>query len=114
MLYISAVIAVLRVVTVTVTAAQDDCISVKDGSEDMLFERITCSGLGLVIGSIGSSRVNNITFRDCYLPYTVKGVYMKTRWSDSGPVGAAASISNILYENLVMDSPEQYAIWIGQ
>jgi polygalacturonase len=52
---------------------QDDCISVKDDSNNMLFERITCSGMGLVIGSIGSSIVNNITFRDCYLPSTIKG-----------------------------------------
>ena len=51
---------------------QDDCISVKDGSEDMLFERISASGLGLVIGSIGASRVNNITFRDCQMPNTFK------------------------------------------
>jgi hypothetical protein len=92
---------------------QDDCISVKDGSEDMLFERITCSGLGLVVGSIGSSRVNNITFRDSYMPNTFKGIYMKTRWSDSGPIGDAASISNVLYENITMDNPEQYAVWIG-
>ena len=42
---------------------QDDCIAVKDGSNDMLFERIEASGIGLTIGSIGSSRNNNITFR---------------------------------------------------
>ena len=36
---------------------QDDCISVKDGSQNMFFERISCSGVGLVIGSIGSSVV---------------------------------------------------------
>ena len=36
---------------------QDDCISVKDGSQNMLFERISCSGVGLVIGSIGASVV---------------------------------------------------------
>ena len=92
---------------------QDDCISVKDGSEDMLFERISCSGLGLVIGSIGGSKVRNITFRDSYMPSTVKGIYMKTRWSDSGAVGDSASISDILYENITIDSPQQYAIWIG-
>jgi len=95
---------------------QDDCIAVKDdpnGSYDMLFERISCSGLGLVIGSIGGSMVNNITFRDSHMPSTVKGIYMKTRWSDSGPVGTAASVSNILYENIVIDDAQQFAIWIG-
>ena len=92
---------------------QDDCISVKDGSQHMLFERISCSGLGLVIGSIGSSIVHNITFRDSVLPNTVKGIYMKTRWRDDGPVGKNASITDITYENLVMDNPQQFAIWIG-
>jgi hypothetical protein len=92
---------------------QDDCIAVKDGSINMLFERISCSGLGLVIGSIGSSKVQNITFRDSVLPYTVKGIYMKTRWSDEGPIGDAASISDILYQNITMEAPEQYPIWIG-
>eukprot|EP01052_Picozoa_sp_SAG31_P046484 SAG31_NODE_8911_length_1364_cov_8.283004_2_plen_237_part_00 len=38
---------------------QDDCIAVKDGSRDMLFERIEASGVGLTIGSIGGSRNNN-------------------------------------------------------
>ncbi len=42
---------------------QDDCIAVKDGSSDMLFERITASGLNLTVGSIGGSSVRNITFR---------------------------------------------------
>ena len=91
----------------------DDCIAVKDGSENMLFERINASGLGLVIGSIGGSTVRNITFRDCNMHHTFKGIYLKTRWSDSGPVGTAASISDVLYENIYMDSPEQWAIWMG-
>ena len=101
---------------------QDDCIAVKvlllmlknyqkrkskgpfqDGSENMLFERITASGvsvhlellfffgklskpwtnssyqIGLTIGSIGSSVVNNITFRchfNCFLGAFVKLVCM--------------------------------------
>jgi len=91
----------------------DDCISVKDGSEDMLFERISASGLGLVIGSIGQTRVNNITFRDSVLHHTFKGIYMKTRWYDVGPIGETAMISNILYENITIDEPEQWGIWIG-
>lgn len=84
----------------------DDCIAVKDGSENMLFERINASGLGLVIGSIGNSRVNNITFRDSVMYSTFKGIYMKTRWYDGGAVGEASMISNILYENITMYSPQ--------
>lgn len=97
---------------------QDDCVAVKDGSSNMLIERVTCSGLGLVIGSIGDSQVSNITFRDCYMPNTFKGIYMKVRWSDAAPKDmntdpTAAYIRDVTYENIVMDNPEQFAIWIG-
>ena len=54
----------------------------------------------------GGTVVRNITFRDCYMHKTVKGIYMKFR-RDGG------EISNILYENIVMDAPQQDAIWIG-
>jgi hypothetical protein len=92
----------------------DDCVCVKDGSKHMLFERITASGLGLVVGSIGSSVVHNITFRDSVMHKTVKGIYMKTRWSDEPPPGEdVASITNVLYENITMYEPQQFAIWIG-
>ena len=90
----------------------DDCIAVKDGSENMLFERINASGLGLVIGSIGNSIVNNITFRDSVMPNTFKGIYLKTRWFDAIQ-SSTARISNILYENITIDNSEQWAIWIG-
>ncbi len=72
---------------------QDDTIAVKDDSRDMLFERITASGVGLTIGSIGSSRVKNVTFRDCYMPNTLKGIYMKFR-ADGG------TIEDVTYENI--------------
>jgi len=86
--------------------AQDDCIAVKDTSENMLFERITASGVGLTIGSIGTSVVNNITFRDSYMHHTFKGIYTKFR-GDNG------RISNVLFENIYIEAPEQWAIWIG-
>lgn len=87
---------------------QDDCIAVKEDAQHMLFERINASGLGLTIGSIGSKTVNNITFRDAYMHNTYKGIYMK--FQDASSPG---SISNITYENIVIDNPEQWAIWIG-
>jgi len=86
---------------------QDDCIAVKDGSEDMLFERITASGVGLTIGSIGGGNsVRNITFRDSVMPNTYKGIYLKFR--DSG-----GSISDVTFENIRIENPEQWPIWIG-
>ncbi len=84
---------------------QDDCIAVKDGSENMLFERIHASGLGLVIGSIGDSVVRNITFRDSYMHKTYKGIYAKFRGS--------GLIQDVTWENVVMYEPEQWPIWIG-
>jgi hypothetical protein len=94
---------------------QDDCVSVKDNSRDMLIERVTCSGVGLVIGSIGDSVVRNITFRDSVMPNTFKGIYLKTRWAEDAvsPKPGSAQIRDILYENITMYNPEQYAIWIG-
>ena len=62
---------------------QDDCVCIKDGSENMLIERVNASGLGFTIGSIGGSTVRNITFRDCRMHKTVKGIYMKFRDGDT-------------------------------
>lgn len=85
---------------------QDDTIAVKDDSQNMLFERINASGVGLTIGSIGASTVRNITFRDCYMPNSYKGIYLKFR-SDGG------LIEDVTFENIVIDSPSQWPIWIG-
>jgi len=84
----------------------DDCIAVKDDSENMLFERINASGVGLTIGSIGNSVVRNITFRDSTMHKTDKGIYLKFR-------GDGGSISDILYENIYMEEPTGTPIWIG-
>ena len=86
---------------------QDDCVSVKDGSQNMLIERIHASGLGLTVGSIGHSHNRNITFRDIYMHKTYKGIYMKFRNLDNGGI-----MEDVLYENIVMVEPEQWAIWI--
>jgi polygalacturonase len=96
--------------------SQDDVISVKGNgygdrvSSNMLFERINGTGLGFVIGSIRDSAVRNITFRDSYLHKSIKGIYMKFRRNDNYEGGV---IENITYENITMESPQQFAIWIG-
>ena len=102
----------------------DDCIAVKqqDGnsiwsncSENMLFERINASGLGLTIGSIGAtsahSCVRNITFKDSVMVNTVKGIYLKSR--PSGPGKNSGEITNVTYQNITIITPTQWAIWIG-
>jgi len=90
---------------------QDDAIAVKDGSSDMLFERVTASGVGLTVGSIGCSKVENITFRDCYMYDTYKGIYLKFR--DCSTEGECGTIKNVTYENIRIVRPTQWAIWIG-
>jgi len=90
---------------------QDDSFCVKGSSENMLFERVNASGFGLTIGSIGGGDVvRNITFRDAYMHRTVKGIYMKFNQHADEKLG---TMTDVLYENIVMDEPEQYAIWIG-
>ena len=84
---------------------QDDCFDVK-GGQNMLIENVEASGFGLTIGSIGASTVQNITFRNAHMHHTQKGIYMKFR-------GDGGVIKNVTYENIVMDAPEGYAIWIG-
>jgi len=87
---------------------QDDCFCVKDGSENMLFENINASGVGLTIGSISGSTVRNITFRNVHMHHTYKGIYMKFRAGDKPGL-----IADVLYENIYMEAPEQWPIWIG-
>lgn len=77
----------------------------QDDSRDMLFERIRASGLGLTIGSIGGSTVRNITFRDVVMPDTYKGIYLKFR----GP----GLVEDVLFENVTIERPEQWALWMG-
>jgi polygalacturonase len=101
----------------------DDCIAVKQQdsgsihspcSENMLFERINASGVGLTIGSVGASSdhscVRNITFRNCTMYNTFKGIYLKSRPADEGDTG---EITDILYENIQINNASQWAIWIG-
>lgn len=100
---------------------QDDCIAVKDNyfepyvSADMVFERVNCSGFGLVVGSIGGTHVRNITFRDSYMHKSVKGIYLKFRrpepfWAENHRVG---SMSDISFHDISMEAPLQWPIWIG-
>ncbi|GMH78956.1 hypothetical protein TrST_g4445 [Triparma strigata] len=103
---------------------QDDCFTIvpttasginSQCTENILVENIKASGLGLTIGSIKPTSnhacIKNITFRNAYMSNTFKGVYMKSAASDDPD--ATAEVTDILYENITMDKPEQVPIWIG-
>lgn len=83
---------------------QDDCFDVKDNTRNVLIERVNASGVGLTIGSIAST-VRNVTFRDAHMHHTTKGIYLKFR--------GGGLVTDVTYENIVIDEPEQWAIWIG-
>lgn len=79
----------------------------------MLFERINASGLGFTIGSISGTTVRDIIFRDSYLYRTFKGIYMKFRMPSTSLDSGPGLVENIIYENITMESPIQWPIWIG-
>eukprot|EP00056_Hartaetosiga_gracilis_P006791 m.100842 g.100842 ORF g.100842 m.100842 type:complete len:448 (-) comp12559_c0_seq1:1399-2742(-) len=102
----------------------DDCVAVKalngdniqaQCSENYLIERVNASGVGLTIGSVGASDahtcVRNITFRDSVMHNTFKGIYMKSR--PSGTSTSTGEITDVLYHNITIYNPTQWAIWIG-
>mmetsp|Transcript_2773 Transcript_2773/g.5697 ORF Transcript_2773/g.5697 Transcript_2773/m.5697 type:complete len:451 (-) Transcript_2773:29-1381(-) len=104
---------------------QDDCFTIVPSSsaginaqctENILIENVEASGLGLTVGSIRPTKdhacIKNVTFRNAYMHHTFKGVYMKSAYSNDEP-GISAEITDILYENITMDKPEQVPIWIG-
>lgn len=103
---------------------QDDCFTIqpldKNGhnaqcTENVLVENVNASGLGLTIGAIHPSKahncIRNVTFRNAYMHHTYKGIYIKS--GNSYDPTASGEITNILYEDIYMDEPEQVPVWIG-
>jgi len=92
---------------------QDDTVAIKGYkqfiTENVLVERVHASGVGLSIGSIGNRHIRNITFRDVVMHHSNKGIYMKFRSSAS----KGGIIEDVTYENIVIDQPNSWPIWIG-
>ena len=91
---------------------QDDTFCIKaegpEVTENVLIENVKASGVGLSIGSIGKGSVRNVTFRNVVMHHSSKGIYVKFR--ESGEYGA---IEDVTYENIHIEKPESWAIWIG-
>jgi polygalacturonase len=103
---------------------QDDCFTIQPMdaaghnarcTENVLIERVNASGLGLTVGAVRPTPhhncVRNVTFRHARMHHTYKGIYIKSQHSTEA--NASAEITNILYENIVMEQPEQVPVWIG-
>ncbi|KAJ5741041.1 hypothetical protein N7493_000913 [Penicillium malachiteum] len=90
---------------------QDDCVAITSGN-NMTVSGMTCEGShGLSIGSIGGKSNNNVTnihFADSLLINTQAGARIKTNYNYTG------FISNITYENIVLQNITQYGIDIQQ
>ena len=105
----------------------DDSIAVKPMSasggeglalnctENVLIENMHLTGFGASIGSVSPHKdhncVRNVTFRNISMPGTGKGVYIKSNPTCDGV--STAEITNILYEDIFMDKPIWWPIWIG-
>jgi len=78
---------------------------------NVLIENVQASGVGLSVGSISARTVENITFRNVHMHHTSKGVYIKFNAKAAQSPGGV--IRNVTYENIYIDKPESWPIWIG-
>ena len=83
-------------------------------TEDILVENCEVTfGVGMTIGSVppndNHACIRNVTFRDIKFNKPLKGIYIKTNPGDHGD----GEINHITYENIVMDTPIWWGIYIG-
>ncbi|XP_062005466.1 polygalacturonase-like [Rosa rugosa] len=88
-------------ITTSIIATGDDCISIVSGSEKVQAMNITCGpGHGISIGSLGSGKseayVSDVALDGAKLIGTTNGVRIKT-WQ-----GGSGSANNITFENIEM------------
>ncbi|XP_078169443.1 exopolygalacturonase clone GBGA483-like [Carex rostrata] len=81
----------------------DDCISIGQGSMDILISNVTCGpGHGISIGSLGKypneEDVRGLVVRNSTIINTKNGVRIKT-WQNSP---SSSSATNITFENIIM------------
>ena len=86
-------------------------------TENILIEDTTLIGVGASIGSVpphaDHNCVRNVTFRNISMPNTGKGVYIKSNPSCGREGNVTGEISGITYEDIRIDNPLWWPIWIG-
>ena len=105
----------------------DDAVAVKpSGSKDLrqctknvLVENMKIKyGVGMSVGSVSpkhSECVDDVTFRNIDFKDPFKAIYIKTNPLDDDceTDDCVATISNVLYEDITIDSPVWFAVYIG-
>jgi len=86
-------------------ATGDDCVSLGDGSRNVLVQNVKCGpGHGIAIGSLGKYKeeepVDGITIKGCTLKGTDNGVRIKTWPSTPGTI----TVTNMRFEDITMDN----------
>lgn len=101
----------------------DDTIVAKPGyrgdyqsncTEDLWIEDCDITwGVGMTIGSIAPNYnhacINNVTFKNIRFEDPLKAIYIKPNPGNAG----SGQITNILYEDIVINRPIWWAIYIG-
>ena len=89
------------------TVGQDG--TVYDCTQDLLLENLVLTGFGASVGSVtpgtGNSCVNRVTFRNLSMPYSGKGVYVKSNGNPCTEAGVTAQLTNILFQDVHMYKP---------
>lgn len=100
----------------TVIKTGDDCISIGDGSRQILVEKVTCGpGHGISVGSLGKYQneqpVVGVTVKNCIFKGTQNGVRIKS-WP--GAEATKGEASELHFEGLIMDNVLSSLISIDQ
>ncbi|KAF1981330.1 glycoside hydrolase family 28 protein [Aulographum hederae CBS 113979] len=97
--------------TLPVTRNQDDCLAINSGTNITFSNGLCSGGHGMSIGSVGgrsSNVVENIHIHDSTVERSQNGIRIKTI------AGATGSVSNVVYENIMLNGITKYGIDVQQ